>query len=352
MITTATNTSCLTFGQLRDYSFNKGSREERALQYLHISQCELCACAVNGFTAMPFTIAEVNAIHHQVDVRANAAHANPLIFARVLFAALCAASIFGFYYFADSFSQTDKKTDVVKPAVEEIIAPVVPAVIPPVKEPEKIETTITKSSAAVPVPPSEIPVEEITPLPGSLNSCVSAADEKLAPWHADVIYIYDLKVTDYNKLYFNFAKNNFEIKGHVPSYRENDSTADYLADDHMESIAVDKVLKTGLSFFVKENYPKALEQFVLLRENNPDDENALFYGGVCCSNLGKNKAAIRCFEEILKDPHSPFYEEAKWNLGLSRLTIGEKGKALEIFSAIVKENGFYSKKAAEKLRSL
>jgi hypothetical protein len=355
MIPTAATTTCLTFGQLRDYSMNLGTKQERALQYLHISQCELCACAVNGFTAMPFTIAEVNAIHHQVTVKANAAHANPLIFARVLFAVFCAAGIIGFYYFTDSFSHKKEKAEIVQPVAKEIIAPVIPAA-PLVKENKKA------AAPAISIPSqkeemivrTEIPMEEINPLPASLNAAMNGSPDnrKLAAWHSDVIYIYDLKITDYDRLYFNFAKRNFEIRGYTPPHRENDSTADYLADDEVEAVAADRVLKTGLALFSKANYSKALEQFLLLMENNHEDENALFYGAICCYNLGKYKAAIRSFEEILKDPHSAFGEEAKWNLALTQLKTGERGKAAELLSSIVSDKGFYAKKAGEKLKSL
>jgi hypothetical protein len=349
MTSASTFNTCLTFGQLRDYSLNKGTVLERASQYQHISQCELCACAVNGFTAMPFTIAEVNAIHHQVNVKANATHANPLTFARVLFALFCVAGIIGFYYFADSFSAAEKPVSV-QSNPKQLIAPVVPDASLRIKSSPKPVVVNAKQTTNEQPDRANMPVDEIEHIPASLETkALSDADKKLALRRSDVIYIYDLKITDYDKLYFNFEKGNSSIRNHTPPYRENDSTVDYLADDDVESVAADKVLKTGLNYFSRENYSKALEQFLLLRENNPGDANALFYGGLCCSSLGKNNGAIRCFEAILEDPDSPFYEEAKWNLALTDLKIGETAKAIDLFSAIAGENGFYSKKAAEKL---
>jgi tetratricopeptide (TPR) repeat protein len=280
---------------------------------------------------------------------------NPLIFARVLFAAFCAASIIAFYYFADSFSYKKPIAETARPVAEKIIAPVIPADELSLKENKKVNIVHRVKRKETVIEKNDVAVEEIEPLPAKLTLAGLAASEnkKLSDYHSDVIYIYDLKIVNYNQLYFHYRNHAFEMKGHTPSFKEGKNSPDYLSENELsETIPADKILKTGLVFFTKERYSKALEQFLLLMQNNSGDENALFYGGVCCYKLGKYASAIRSFEKVLQDPHSVFYEEAKWNLALADLKTGEKGKALELLASIVNEKGFYAKKAAEKLKSL
>jgi len=65
--------NCLTFQQLQAYSAHTIEKAERQHLYMHISSCELCACAVNGFTAIPFGSDELVAIHRDIDSKVNAA---------------------------------------------------------------------------------------------------------------------------------------------------------------------------------------------------------------------------------------------------------------------------------------
>ena len=125
--------NCLSFEQLQSYSLNRSDKEEHAHLYMHISTCELCACAVNGFTAISFTSADVDAIDHQIDMKTNAMHANPLTFAHVFIACVSVASIFGFYYFADSFSDNKPKVaeiENVSPMTLPLIEKIIPVVEP------------------------------------------------------------------------------------------------------------------------------------------------------------------------------------------------------------------------------
>lgn len=359
MNTTTFNNNCLTFEQLSSYSLNKIEKDEHAQLYMHISTCELCTCAVNGFTAISFTSADVDAIHNQIDVKTNAMHANPLTFAHVFIACISVASIFSFYYFVDSFSNS-KSSKVVSENVKSVSIPIVEKIIPAV-EPETIpseEIKVPKNDLAVEMKTIEkisIPVEPIKSItPGLIPVSIKATEVAIVPnYNSDIIYIYDLKVTSYNSLYFNYKLKPFEIKGHTPSFKENkESPTAVFEKDYEQTIAADKVLKTGLGYFNKGKYGNALGEFQLLLEANPNDVNSLFYSAVAYYQIGKYDRTIKNLEAVLKSPNNTFHPEAKWNLALSNLKIGEKAKAKQLLIEIANEKGFYSKRAGEKLKGL
>lgn len=351
--------NCLSFEQLQSYSLNKSDKEEKAQLYMHISTCELCTCAVNGFTAISFTSADVDAIHNQIDVKTNAMHANPLTFAHAFLACISIASVFGFYYFVESFSD-NKSPKLVYESVQPVSIPVIEKIIPAV-EPEIIpveETKIPKNDLAVEKKVVEkimIPVEPIKSItPGLIPVPVKTPEVSIDPnYNADIIYIYDLKVTNYNSLYFNNKLKPFEIKGHTPSFKENKESPNAVFEkDYEQTIAADKVLKTGLGYFNKGKYGKALAEFQLLLEANPNDVNSLFYSAVAYYQIGKYDRTIKNLEAVLNSSNNVFHPEAKWNLALSNLKTGEKAKAKQLLIEIANEKGFYSKRASDKLKGL
>ncbi len=356
-MTTPMNINCLTFEQLQSYSLNLSEKEERAHVYMHISTCELCACAVNGFTAISFTSADVDAIHDQIDLKTNAMHANSLTFAHIFIACVSVASIFGFYYFANSFAENkpkiiavEKTKSVSSPIIEKIIPLVDPQVTPQITI-EKDNFSFEKKAIEKTIIPVE-PIKSITP---DLTPIVIAAPEVLIEpiYNSDIIYIYDLKVTNYNALYFNYQINPFDVKGHIPASKENEkSSSNLIEKDFEETTAANKILKSGLWYFNKGKYSKALANFLLLLEANPNDVNSLFYSAVSYYQIGKYDKTIKNLEAVLKSSNNTFHPEAKWNLALSYLKISEKAKAKQLLIEILNEKGFYSKRAGEKLKSL
>lgn len=346
---------------MQSYSLNKSEKEERAQLYMHISKCELCACAVNGFTAISFTSAEVDAIHHQIDAKTNAMHANPLTFAQVIIACVSIASIFGFYQFANSFSENKTKTIAFEKKY--------PTAIPILKKGTLTTESKNGSPFALGIKTQKnefvtknkivekviIPVEPIKSIsPALIPDLVKMPEAIMKPiYNADIIYIYDLKVTNYNALYFNYQPRPYETKGYTPSYKENKESANNIFEkENEQTIAADKILKSGLFYFNKGKYNKALGEFQLLLEANPNDVNSLFYSAISYYQIGKYDRAIKNLEKVLKCSNTVFHQEAKWNLALSNLKVGEKAKAKQMLTEIANEKGFYSKRAAEKLKGL
>ena len=355
-------TNCLTYEQLEAYSTGDITKAERSNLYTHISSCELCACAVNGFTALPFASDELVAIHREIDARVNATAAHPLTLAQVFIVLISILSIAGVYTISDH-----------KPGHKTIAAVVKtkePIALKPVShETEKTSqekvpaaaTALKKTLSVIEYKKAErriTPVEELEMLePISIldkgNGLSNDASEIVAShFNPAAIYIYDLKVSDYNKLYFPAYSTNDPslFKTHTPVFKEN---KDDVADDFgIEKwvIAPDKVLKAGLAAYNKQQFNVALDQFNLLLKNNAWDVNAQFYSALSYYNLNKPEQAIERLQLVMKNPNDTFYPEAQWCLALLAIKTGDLPSAKAQLETIVAEKGFYAKKAKEKLK--
>ncbi|MCW3083258.1 MAG: hypothetical protein JWP12_624 [Bacteroidetes bacterium] len=355
-------TTCLTYEQLQAYSTHTVKTAERERLYMHISSCELCACAVNGFAAIAFTSDELVAIHKQIDAKTNATAAKPLTFAQYLIMFVSLVAIAGFYKIADRPYNNNltthpaalttptalipDKNETKNQSAEEISAVT--------KTFKKIVNVIQYKKFERTITPVE-QLEMIKPIAISSSSpqlqAVEEEEMAVAPhYDANVIYIYDLKVADYNKLYFNYARSEANLfSSHTFASKENKESAADEFGPELHSIPADRVLKEGLAAFNKQEFSKAIEKFNLLLENNPKDVNAGFYSALAYYNMSKVNKAIEQLNVVLQNPDQAFYPEAQWYLALVTLKT-DKEKAKQMLETIVSEKGFYSKRAKEKLK--
>lgn len=357
-------TNCLTYKQLQDYMVRKTSKTDSEQIYQHISTCELCACAVNGFSALPFTSDDLVAIHREIDVRTNTIAVKPLTLAQVFIVSASLLAIFGVYKLTDRRTSVDRTTTTTITEVPEPLTIVnhetksesqkeISAVTASFK---KIVTNIRhkKFEQRLSVPETMESISPITVVLAEPEKKVIEKEEILIPiFNSDVIYIYDLKVTDYNKLYFGHYKgSNVSFRTHTPVFKENKTSEedDFGVETHI--IPADRVLKEGLEAFNRQKYKKALENFDLLIENDPSDINAQFYAGLSNYNLQRLEKALSHLQIVLQNPNNTFYPEAQYYQAIANLRSGEKNLARQQLQAIVAEKGFYAKKAKERLKAL
>lgn len=356
-------TNCLTYDQLKAYSSRDIVPSERESIYMHISTCELCACAVNGFSAFPFASDDLVAIHREIDVRTNATAAKPLTFAQVFIVIVSLISIFCVYKVSDLKSV---KKELATVSNKETIQPVILTTNETKSESQKEISVVTKTFKKI---VNEIrhekfekklnvtEVEAISPIAAVLvepEVIKPSEGEVLLPvFNSDVIYLYDLKVTDYNKLYFGTYKSaSANFKTHTPVFKE---TKESIADDfgvETHIVPADRVLKEGLGAFNKQKFKRALENFDLLIENNPKDINARFYAGLSNYNLQRMDKALAHLAIVLEDPNNTFYPEAQYYQAIANLRTGERVLAKQQLETIVAEKGFYAKRAKERLKAL
>lgn len=352
-------TNCLTYEQLQAYSTFKMNKVERSHLYMHISSCELCACAVNGFSATSFASDELVAIHREIDARTNATASDPLTLARVMIIAVSLLAIAGISVFCSYISNKS-----VRALTEKHITPVN---IKPLKHETKTASeeeisSVTKTfKKIVNVIEYEKFARNITPVerlemikPEGISGLQKKENEMelLAPhFNPGAIYIYDLKVIDYNKLYFGHAPSDNLFKKNIPAYRENEkSTDDFIVEG--KSVPADRILKQGLASFNKQEFKIAVRNFSMLLENNPEDVNAQFYLALSYYNLNNVSRSLGYLDKVLKNSNDAFYPEAQWYQALIYLKNGNRENARRILENIVSEKGFYFRRAQEKLKEL
>lgn len=345
--------NCLTYDQLQAYSLMKNDSAERTQIYKHLSACELCTYAAKGFVYTPFGHSDIIDIHNQIDIRTNTANQSWASFGYAFIAFVSILLIFGFYSLADSFSKNVIKTTSVE-KIGKLIIPLskseetipvfeykVVGKIP--KQRKMIGNNLFKKTICSPEPIK------------SITAClIKPPEEKpdyiLQPcYNSDVVYIYNLKITDYERLYFKQA-GKFSFGRHTPSFKENEETMDnQFGADSEEIIVAEKVLKKGLIYLNKEKYNKSIAEFQILIDNNPNDINALFYSAFAFYQIDKYNLAIKNFNAVLSHANNVFHPEAKWNLALVYLKTGEEQTAKQLLLEIVNEKGFYAKKAEVRL---
>jgi hypothetical protein len=346
--------NCLTYEQLAAYTSTKIDDVEYSKLYDHISTCELCTYAVKGFVAAPFAYNEIIGINNRLDAKL---YKTSVSFTHVIIAALSIISILGFYTFADSFS-ANKTTTVSIENTPSRSLQLKNQKVPILIFENKIVTDIKKRKNVI----EKKLIKSKIDSPESINNIttsiielpVKPANKPLEPaYNANIIYIYNLKVTDCYNLYFKQTPNKFNPHNYTPSFKENKKTKDdSFEKDTGQIFAANKVLKKGLEYFDKEKYYLSIAEFQILLENNPTDINALFYSAVAFYKTGQNNLAIKYLNAVINNTNNSFLPEAKWNLALVYIKTGEVRIAKQLLLEVIKEEGFYAKNAQERLVTL
>ncbi len=349
---------CLTYHELKWYCTKSMDMEEQKEVYKHLSGCELCALAVNGFSAMPFTEKKVERIHERMDMKTRAAYRLPrLPFAEVLVAGCLLLAVLGYLVVVNSSSE-------IKPALTSICNIEPPTATAPVKKAdagEDSQSSLRETKRPVMIKkeetkPEERKAVEVEKLPtpalpfNDLLITRPATDPVSRTSITDeYMYIEDFKVVDYSRLYTPAAPLP-EPGGFTPASKENKkSVENETASMDEQKLPAGQLLKNSLHYLHKQNYLEANTGFLLLLAQNDKDVNALFYSGICCMEMNNYNFAIKQFGLVLKNNNPAFRQEANWKLAQTYLLTGEKEQAKAMFKEIAEEGGFYAEKAREKL---
>jgi hypothetical protein len=348
--------NCLTYEQLQSYSLKKNDSEENEQLNAHISTCELCSAAVMGFTAIPFTIAEINAIHQKIDIESRSIKNTPLNVSNYIIIAISIITIFGFYKFTDVVNIANVETQIAKKKTIVETKPIEKTIINIAENKTNFQlntlNTKRKNSLIISIKRNATPAEYIENKPVLFIKTKNEISEKetLPLTNFNEIYIDHLKIVDYQKLYYKTATENYVLNNYTPSPNENKESTPFIENELEQHTSLPSILKKGLYYFNKDKFHKANEQFLLLLENNPNDLNALFYSGIAFYQQNKNENAIQQLKLVLKNSNTSFYPEAKWYLALAYLkTNAEIGN--QLLKEIVDENGFYVNQAREILNT-
>lgn len=110
MKTASLYSNCLTYEELFAYTSNKLESSTRAKLYQHIATCELCTCAVNGFTSLPLASIDINTLYDKIDMKTNVKQTSPITFAQLCIVVISLTSIVAFYFPTNSVQNNSMKS--------------------------------------------------------------------------------------------------------------------------------------------------------------------------------------------------------------------------------------------------
>ena len=112
------------------------------------------------------------------------------------------------------------------------------------------------------------------------------------------------------------------------------------------------ILKQAMQQYELENYTSALNILNTIVSNDPENQIALFYAGICFLKLDESSNAITNFQKIVNTSDSEFRDQALWFLGLSYLKNKKLENAKQILNQIVKEGEKFSEQSKELLNKI
>lgn len=164
--------------------------------------------------------------------------------------------------------------------------------------------------------------------------------------NAPVVFIHNLKVTNYRIYYFKYdAGIDISVNTGVAAQYETSANVEQTVLSRSSNYMAHKIIQKAMKLFGNKNYSNCIEELSLLYDFNPDDANAQFYLGMCYYLTGKYTIARGFFERNLENTNNIFHQESVFYLALSLLNTNQKEEAVSLLQKIAKEKGFYSKRA-------
>lgn len=355
---------------LHDYVHNRLGPEERQRVERLLGNDELAATAAAGFAAFHNALADVTALQAEIAARsgmsggsaaASKSWLNWLAGGAGVAAVVLAAIAF---WPANEKPKASQPVAAVKPAAknteatpqEIVLNPATDHFVNPKAEPVVAKPVAATQSAdplpevqGIPLPPQVQPPAppEIQPAPQP-----APAEEKLREpvYNFPIRYILDLKITDYDRLYNRPLKTQKLRMTGTPANEENERKDGGREVDFV--IMADQVLREALDAFRTQRYGRCISKFETLLKNSPDDVNARFYMAVSYIKLEMHSKAIPLLDAVIAAENNAFREEAEWYKALALIGNGDAEQAETLLKKIAAGNTFYSKQAAEKLKTL
>lgn len=203
----------------------------------------------------------------------------------------------------------------------------------------------------------EITIAEPPDMLSTLSSSLSTEDKtedkdivlQFIP-NAPVIFIHQLKVTNYKAYYFkqNQTIDLGELSGLSAQY-ESHANIETNQLRRSNAYLANKIIQNAMRLFNSKKYANCIEELMLLYNYNKDDANAQFYLGMCFYLSNKYSVAQHYFQQNLDNQNNIFHQESEFYQALCFLNTHQKEKAFEQLKQIIANKGFYSTRAQEVL---
>jgi TolA-binding protein len=220
----------------------------------------------------------------------------------------------------------------------------------PIIEPKLIEhfNTIANTSIETIVP--EMP-ELMTTKQLNLSMSENEDNEDLVyafTPNAPVVFISNLKVTNYRMYYFKQSEAiNLSINTGLSAQYGSNADVERTTFNKSNAYYAHKIIKQAMRLFNSKNLTNCIEELTLLYNYNKDDANAQFYLGMCYFQLGKYDVAQNYFQKNLDNVNNVFHQESEFYQALCFLNSKQTDKAIEQLKTIINNKGFYCTRAKE-----
>ena len=192
----------------------------------------------------------------------------------------------------------------------------------------------------------QIKVENLTTVQAAKLPMNDLKEEKLKFMiNSPIFYIHDLKVSNYQLLYFR--KNKFVAASGRPANIDPDQPNALLNDQPNRFLH--ETLAEALLNYKKGFYSPCVVLLNEVASFNTEDVNCDFYRGMAWYHMKHYDKAIVYLTKCEEASNNAFLQEAQYYKALSYKASGQEEKAKNLFQKIVNESEFYSEKAKEQL---
>ena len=126
----------------------------------------------------------------------------------------------------------------------------------------------------------------------------------------------------------------------------------YEAPAALRGTAPEDKLDIAFAPYREGNYEQAFLNLQLVDLEHPNDENVLFYSGMCLLKMNRPEDAMTFFEQVLALPDNQSTIQTKWYIGLTWLKLENIEKAAPIFRALTEYPNRYKDASQEILDAL
>lgn len=166
--------------------------------------------------------------------------------------------------------------------------------------------------------------------------------------NAPVVFISNLKVTNYRLYYFKQSEAiNLDINVGLSAQYGSNSDIERTTLNRSNAYFAHKIIRQAMRLFNSKNLTNCIEELTLLYNYNKDDANAQFYLGMCYYQLGKYAIAQNYFRKNLDNINNIFHQESDYYQALCLLNTKQTDEAKKQLQTIVNNKGFYSSRAKE-----
>ncbi len=168
--------------------------------------------------------------------------------------------------------------------------------------------------------------------------------------NAPVVFISNLKVTNYRLYYFKRNEAiDLSVNTGLSAQYENNASVEHTVLSKSNAYQAHRIIQKAMRLFSGKNITNCIEELNLLYNFNNDDANAQFYLGMCYFQTGKYNFAQNYFQKNLDNENNIFHQESEFYQALCLLNLKQNDKAVEQLQHIVANKGFYATRAQEAL---